>query len=152
MSFFQHFVNFQLFENDSKSNIFSSVRALDELFFRFWDYDFRISHVKIKKKCSNFQLIWEWLQNWHFLLCGCANFQLIWEWLQNQLFQLRLSSLSNFQILRLWFLNSTRQNKEVCQFSAYLRMAPKPTFSAPWELSIKFSYSEIMIFEFYTTK
>ena len=76
---------FSLFENDSKTNIFSSVRALDEI-FRFWDYDFRVLHVEIKK---------------------CANFQLIWEWLQNQNFLLRESSWWNFQILRLRFLYST---------------------------------------------
>ena len=79
---------FSLFENDSKTKIFSSVRALDKI-FRFWDYDFCILLVKIKKR---------------------ANFQLIWEWLQNQHFQLCKSSWWNFQILRLWFLNFTWQN------------------------------------------
>ena len=57
---------FSLFANGSKTNIFSSVRALDE-FLRFCVYYFRILHVKIKW-CTNFQLICEWLQNQHFQL------------------------------------------------------------------------------------
>ena len=88
---------FSLFENDSKINIFDSMRALNEI-FRFWDYGFSILHVKMKK---------------------CANFQFIWEWLQNQHFQLRNSACWNFKVLKLWFSCCPRQNLEVYQFSAY---------------------------------
>ena len=55
---------FRLFENGSKTDIFGSVRALDQI-LRFWDYDSWILHVKINKY-ANFQLVWEWLQNWLF--------------------------------------------------------------------------------------
>ena len=121
---------FTLFENDSKTNYFSSWELLmkfsdsDIMIFECYTSKFRsvpiFSSFENDSKINIFtsmraldEIFGFWDYDFRILhdeIKKYANFHFIWEWLQNQHFLLRESSWWNFQSLRLWFLNSTWQN------------------------------------------